>query len=320
MERREDVAGLAKALSRRELISGRDGRPVDLAARDRSEAAEALGRLACPEALPELEGALDDPVPPVRLAVVDALAQIALPESSELLGYAALSLSAAEDQPARERAVTALETRSLSVTSEVAQRLAVRTLEAPSDEWAFTRIIVLIRDSLDDDAIGTLCRQCLPALSGDDVAVRGRAERLLIELGPAVLDHLAPAFEDQALAARLVLVLGELRDARGTPILVEQLASADPTTRSAAAVALARVQDPRAIYALLGSTVDPVHEVRAAAIRALDAFGPVPAVMVVGQLLRGALTQGGADQAELITRLLESGPGSELHELRGNPS
>lgn len=318
LERRADVRGLIEALGRRDVTLDRYGQRIDLALWDRLGAAEALGRIAPPEAVPALSRAVEDPLAQVRLAALEALMRIEGPDAVKALADAALRLVAPEDGAVRERALGLLEARIEGASPQTVHHLAERTLQGSDDSQAFTHVVSLVAAKVGTGETGEHCRRCVERLRSADPGERERAARLLVALGPPVLDHLEPCFADPELAPAVARVFGELRDARGIPALLELLTSPDPATRSVAADALGHIQDPRATYALLASTVDSEHAVRAAAIRALDALGPMPAAMVVGQLLQGAFTPGAdqlSDRAADLVKRLTGGSESEVNDL-----
>jgi HEAT repeat protein len=307
LERRGDLDGLIAVLDRSDAAVGADGRRVDLAAIERARAAQALGRLGAEAAVSALTEALDDPVPGVRRAAVAALGAVPGSTALEPLCEAALRL----EGDAREIALDALEERLAEASPTSARRAADAVLATPGDAAVAEQITELVRPRLDDPALAALTRRCLRRLAGEDEDVRGRATRMLVQLGPAVLEHLTPSLGDPALAAHVAPVFGELRDARATPALIELLTADATDLRVAAARALERIQDPRATYALLASTTDPEHAVRAAALGALDALGPMPTVVAVGQLVEKALADGGpalTGEARDVVSLLTENP------------
>jgi hypothetical protein len=212
---------------------------------------------------------------------------------------------------AREIALEALAERLAEASPTAARRAADAVLATPGDAAVAEQITELLRARLDDRTLAALTRRCLGRLADEGEDLRERATRMLVQLGPAVLEDLTPALGDPALAGHVAPVFGELRDSRATPALIELLTDDATDLRVAAALALERIQDPRATYALLASTTDGEHAVRAAALRALDALGPMPTVVAVGQLVEKAMAEGGpalTGEARDVVSLLTTGP------------
>ncbi|WP_025322873.1 HEAT repeat domain-containing protein [Deferrisoma camini] len=119
---------------------------------------------------------------------------------------------------------------------------------------------------------------------GGDVA--REATRALVKLGagavPAILEA-APRL-DPAARLQAVLALGDIRDRRAGPLLVEALA--DPPTRSAAAWALGMLGDPAHAADLLPLLSDPDWRVRMEAARALGVLEAGGADAVLDRLRR----------------------------------
>jgi HEAT repeat protein len=310
LERRRDIAGLIDALGRSDAALDADGRRVDLAAVERVRAALALGRLADPAAVSALAEALDDPVPEVRRAAVAALSVMPGSTALEPLCQAALRLDPEAEGEARDIAIAAVAAELAEASPTTARRVADCVLATDGDAAAAARLTALLHARLDEPAVKQLCETGLRRAADADAGVRARATDLLTRLGPAVLGHLMPALDEPALAGHVAPVFGALRDSRATPALIDLLASDQIELRVVAARALEQIQDPRATYALLASTTDPDHAVRAAALHALDALGPMPTVVAVGQLVEKALAEGGpalTGEARDVVSLLTSG-------------
>ncbi len=88
----------------------------------------------------------------------------------------------------------------------------------------------------------------------DNAGARNSAIEALVLLGPASVDALLPllATKDPDERKFAVDVLGDIRDARAVPGLIEKLRDEDENVRVAAAEALGKVRDRRAVDALIG--------------------------------------------------------------------
>jgi hypothetical protein len=108
------------------------------------------------------------------------------------------------------------------------------------------------------------------------VSLRAEAARILSRVEKsrsifAIVEVLAKAVESNPspLGARLVEVLGDLRDPHPLPTLQNALRHDDPTVRFAAAIALGKIGDPTVFLPLIAALNDPDRVVLAAANRSL---------------------------------------------------
>jgi HEAT repeat protein len=122
-------------------------------------------------------------------------------------------------------------------------------------------------------------------LSASDWTVRAAAARELGKLGGRqATSALCGALRDPAaeVAREAATALGEIRDTPAVPSLAAVVLNADGyydgSVRTAAAEALAKFQDHRAVEALITAVYDSLAEVSQAAIRALGLIGDERAI------------------------------------------
>ncbi|MEA2125808.1 MAG: hypothetical protein QOI80_2590 [Solirubrobacteraceae bacterium] len=299
LERRGNVPGLAASMQVRDVVTGGGGR-VDLAAPTREAAAYALGRLDDPEATLALVAGLDDDDDRVRLAALEGLSGRLTPEAVTALADAALRWAgprtAALGGEARRALVELAETEG----NDVARRAAGRYLDGvPGDDELGGALVAELLVHADAAACTAIVTDAVGRLDGDDLRIGARAGRVLTALPDEGTGPLIAALDGNP-RSRAALVLGQLRDARATPALLELLTAKEPEIRATAAAALGMLQDPRSVQGLVQATADPEHAVRAAAIEALRQLGPAATIWGV---------------AGVMQHLVESGPEADVQKL-----
>jgi HEAT repeat protein len=227
------------------------------------------------------------PAPPAREQpiVLDLLlryrAMLRGPEAERITGYL-------EDQGYVEQAVEGLRSRNRWRRATSASLLGRMKSDA-----AVTALVGLMSDESDD--VRMTAARSLAAI-GDPAAVEALATALadssrwtattvaqdLIEMGPAAVPSLlkiasaansGEAGAHQA-AVTAVRVLGEIRDPRAEPVLIQLLEGAgDFNVRARAAAALGSVGGPLAPPALRDALRDGAWQVRAQAAASLGALG-----------------------------------------------
>jgi HEAT repeat protein len=88
----------------------------------------------------------------------------------------------------------------------------------------------------------------------DNAGARNSAIEALVQIGAPAVGFLLPLLDtdDPDVRKFIVDVLGDIRDARAVPRLIEKLKDADENVRVAAAEALGKIRDRRAVDALIG--------------------------------------------------------------------
>jgi HEAT repeat protein len=202
-------------------------------ASQRWEAAEGLGRLGDPRAVPALVEMLRDPHAFVRWAAAQALGQIGGETAIPLL----LTLVQDPDRLARRSAVDALG----HLDAEPARRALHRALHDPDP---------------------TVCRNAIEAVArqGDAGAVEALASLLDVRNDPWVRYSAAEA-------------LGVVGDHRAVAPLIEAVQDSRVLIRRVAVRALGLLRDSRAIQPLIQALKDPDPEVRLHAVDGLGRIG-----------------------------------------------
>jgi HEAT repeat protein len=252
--------------------------------------------------LPHLSSLLEDSAGPVRMAVIEVLA-----ESGDPAGMAVARERLAADSSAAVRA-TAIHALARSEPSTRREALA-RALADPDPDVRATAVEAL-PDGIDgmvdllgrafgdeDERVWRASLSHLAALPPRDLPVVWRAlrqaapakrEELVRALEAVDPDRLmelatsnarAPSQDDRALAVELAARDGSV-EASG--LVVSALEDPDPGVRRTAAAAMATLRAPAAVPALSRSLADPQAEVRIEAIRALGLIDDdtVPDVLI----------------------------------------
>jgi HEAT repeat protein len=130
-------------------------------------------------------------------------------------------------------------------------------------------------------------------LHAGDWTARATAARELGKLGNRrATSALCAALRDPAaeVAQAAAIALGEIRDKPAVPSLAAVVLNADEyydgTVRAAAAEALAKFQDHRAVEALIAAVYDSIAEVSQAAVRALGLIGDERAIDCLVSVVR----------------------------------
>jgi HEAT repeat protein len=274
----------------------------------RRAAAEALGKIGDPQAIPALLEALKDRDGDVRRAVADALGIIGDPQAIPAL------LEALKDENwwVHQAAMEAL--------GEIGDPAVPALMEALKNKdedmryaavgWALVKIgvpaIPALLEALKDEnrnvryvaanALGMIGnRQAIPALiqAIKDKDVRQAAARALGMSGdpqaiPALMEALKNKDEDMRYAAAVAWALGKIGDPQALPALLEALKAEEWQVRAAAARALGEIGDPQALPALLEALKDRDENVRQSATEALGEIGDPQALPVLLETLKAA--------------------------------
>ena len=128
------------------------------------------------------------------------------------------------------------------------------------------------------------------------------AVRALVRVGAPAVPHLLRALAVPAAAPRAAHALGEIGDARATPVLVGRLQGALPAARIAMIAALAAIGDERATRAVARFLSDPSPAVVAASLDALGTLGaPSVAAEIEALAERGPSEQRARALRALVT-------------------
>lgn len=267
LAKKGDLDGLAKVLSARDLVPGREGVLIDFAVPTRVHAVEVLAHVRDDRATALAADGLEDPDSRVRLAAVRTLA-VTDPqgEYDERLATALARWRADVDAPERIAALEVLTGRS---SPEQATRFVKALLSAePRDPVS----------AADQQAITALVADHGPALEplcvrlAGDLAEEPRAGDVLIAIGEDAVEALVSALRGPG-ARSAIAALAELRDSSAVEPLTGVITDANPELRAAAAQALGAIRDPQAAEALVRASLDPDPAVRDAAHGALERLG-----------------------------------------------
>lgn len=273
LRRKGDVEGLVRLLRERDLIVDSEGRAFDLAAPTRAAAALALGEHEGRRVVHALARALLDQEARVRAAALEAVARHPRPELCATLAWA-LTGWPAEHEELRERAVEVLVGREepwLAVFHAEALVDDPRGGELTAIEEGSLRRLAAVPDA--DDVLEAFARRLVGRLTPPSEQERRRAGSVLAALGPPAVDPLIDALDDPERRTAAAWALGRIRDRRAIGPLTHLLDDPDPALRVVAAVALGRVRHPGAAEALVRASLDERVEVRDAAQAALDEMG-----------------------------------------------
>ncbi len=235
----------------------------------RRDAAKALGKLKDVESVPDLIKAVQDPSKDVRKAAVEALGAIGDKQAIPVLQQAL------EEYHTREAAIYAL----ASVGTPQAFDILIKTVDFDNDYY-LTRIVrrtgvsaipLLLRicrgqgiwKSLYEDAVEAIKNLDQPAidtlqhsLQDPDAKIRRIAVEILSEFGPTAFDALQAAMGNQDLFVRksAAMALAKLNDPRTIPGFRKALLDEDHEIRLAAAVALGKMGQKEAVPIVLGES------------------------------------------------------------------
>jgi HEAT repeat protein len=246
--RRATAAALALTLAlsgaaRADRVAHFMGRLESSSFKVRFQAAYILGILRDPRAIPNLIKALRDPHYAVRAASAVALGKLGGPLAAVSLVTAIAdaepwvraevvrALGILKERDAWTKIVASLEDIDLGVRVE-----AVRSLGRMGEKGAVLALAGIIEKGLDDDELADEARRSLRKLAS---AVDIEEMIFLLKAG-----------SDRHQRARAAVVLGELRDERAMPVLIEMLLDKEPYVRGQCALALGALGDRNALEAL----------------------------------------------------------------------
>ncbi len=268
-----EAAGPADLPSPEEVSSWRDDALTDLLGRlgstqasQRWEAAEGLGELGDPRAIPALVQALRDPHAFVRWAAARAIGRIGGEEAVALL----LPLLQEDDPLVRRSAADAL---GYLDTPDVRQALR-RALRDPDPSVRRNAIEAVARLG-DREAVGILAAVLT---SSDDLWIRYSAAE----------------------------ALGLVGDHRAIAALIEVAQDRQVLLRRVAARSLGRLRDSRAITPLVHALRDPDPQVRLHAVEGLGRLGHEMLIPELERLLQDSASVFGQKVGEAARRAIEA--------------
>jgi len=289
LRRKRRLDGLHEALRYGELVADDDGVEWDVGVPVRVEAAEALADFEPGDVSADLAEALGDPVPAVRIAVIETLAKLGTPTAVEPLVDCAIGWPDGDGEVA-QRALELLVSWELEGTPQV---MVERLLEPGSpplaeDEHRDALERLLGADPRGADARDAVADQAVGALRDpDDERTEGRAETILGWLGPSVADRVLGPLSDGGVSPALIRAAGLLGDARIVEPVIGRLSSDDPEMRRSAASAAGALNHTLAVPALLAATQDAEQPVRDAASAALNRMGMAAVIAGLAEIVRG---------------------------------
>jgi HEAT repeat protein/beta-lactamase regulating signal transducer with metallopeptidase domain len=222
----------------------------------REAAAQALGRIANPMAIPELVKALDDPQPRVQEAALDALSEFerGVPEAP------VQRMLASTDADMRQRAVQIL----MSMRARGALP-AITALVSDAEAGVRQSAIQAIQEMGNPSAASAV----MPALGDRDADVRQAGVQALMQLGGTIPDAaLDKLLQDSDADVRQATVqyIGERRVTTKTTQLIRLLDDPSGDVREAAAEALTEARTPESHAALRRALTNADADVRRIAV------------------------------------------------------
>jgi HEAT repeat protein len=258
----------------------------------RQKAAEALGRSKSSRAVEPLISALNDPDFGVQASAATALGEIKDPRAVEPLMTAirdAVKYGQATKGPDDVYSITDQQRSRLDVAQKSADALG--NLGAPS----LNVLMAAFKDKdLNGYAAPGLVKMGAPAVDAlvaamhdADADVRWEATNALGEIkDPRAVPALLEALQVKDIQWHAALALGKIKDARAVEPLIAALQNKDAEYREQVASALGELKDPRADTALTAALKDPEPKVLHAAANALGLINDPQAVNVLLTALR----------------------------------
>ena len=284
----------------RETATDDDGAEWDLTSQIRVEAVEALARSDDPTVVGDLADALDDPMPSVRLAAVDAIAAVGMPVGVEQLVECAIDGDGGNDELAGRALEVLTSWRVEGVAELLAERLLDRDEEPLDDDHRDALDGLLEADPRGAAARGAVAERIVASLEGNrDADSEARGAQILRWLGAPGVDSVLAALADGRVQPALVRAAGRLGDARAIDPIVRGLGNRDPAVREAAATAAEALNHTGAVPALLAATQDAEQPVRDAASAALNRMGT--AAVIAGLAALARLDGVAATSGEVLT-------------------
>jgi|CZKF01.1.fsa_nt_gi HEAT repeat protein len=258
----------------------------------RQHAAEALGRSKSSRVVAPLIAALNDPDPGVQGSAAMALGQIQDSRAVQPLMAtfkAAVKDGQATKGPDDQYSVTDQQRSRLDVAQKAADALG--NLGAP----ALDGLMAAFKDKdLNGYAAPGLVKMGAPAVDAlvaamkdPDADVRWEAANALGEIkDPRAVPPLLEALQAKDLQWHAAYALGKIKDPRAVEPLIAALQNKDAEFREQVASALGEIKDPRADAALIAALKDPEPKVLHAAANALGLINDPQAVNILLTALR----------------------------------
>jgi HEAT repeat protein len=290
--RKSEIERLVEALSYEELAYDEENRVVDLGARTRAEALEAIAELGDEQAFDAVAVLLEDPVPWVREAAVRVAASLNAERARDTLIQGVISWPEPPYGEARVEAFRVLQDLAdESVPALFVEAVASSNGSTVLDGITRSAIVEMASDperGADPDEIVGLLMDMLRRADGN----RRNLEILLAWLGEYSVHDLVDGLDDPDVRGSAAVVLGALRESRAVPGLVRCLDDDRADIRLASARALGDIRDVRGVEGLMRAVSDPDFEVRREAQEALDALGTVGVVAGVSAVLQLVMNKG----------------------------
>jgi HEAT repeat protein len=249
-----------------------DGRPEAAEpTQRRARAAAALVGVTDPRVDEALLEAMEQDVPAVRAAAVEALRPTPDARIIDALSRAALGWHLDSLQRARRTALQRLESLARTAPELVIDRFVTvfLTVESTASRAEESGVVQRVARATSPDGRDRMMRTAARALVADAVW-EARARRLLSVFPATSLEVLTPALDHAVYHAPVSRALGEGGDVCAIPCLMELLRSPSADGRMSAAIALGEIGDPRPTRELTRLLGDPDALVQDAAGKALD--------------------------------------------------
>lgn len=275
-----------RAMSYEDVVTGRDGRPIDLGARTRAAAAAELVGFDGPGVEAALVQGMRDPEEEVRLAAIRAFGQRGGSSAIDPLLAATVGWTDPELEVSRAAALEEL----AALRARDVPRRAATELIARSEELGDGDLVVLpvLTGAIGPDLVRVTIDVLIAHLGEGPASTRAR--KLLVPFAPTCVEPLVGALADPARRREAALTLGEIHDSRAVePLSTLVLDGAEPAERAAAAWALGEIRDPAAVEPLLRATRDADYGVRTEAIAGFDKLGNAAITVAIGGIVRQAL-------------------------------
>jgi len=263
----------------------------------RKKIVQVLGKIQDQYVSKTLIGALNDEDILVQCAAIEALGErkdaLAVEPLSALLRHkkskiqqaAQVALSKIVKNMKDSQAVEPL-LNILQSKDHFTRSLAIGALADTKDTRAVEPLIGILKDQDANGraeaakALGNIrdSRAILPlidALSDNDSLISDNAAKALVEIGSPAVEPLILAFQDRDVnrRAKIVNILGKIKDNRAVMLLIDAIIDKSRIVRSQAAIALGNIKDPCAISPLINALHDRNAHVREVVSKALVEIG-----------------------------------------------
>lgn len=261
---------------RREVVPLLEDGLLDSSALVRAKAAESLGWVGVGAYSPALSHALKDPVPSVRIAALNAVAE----RKDHRMLEAVTDIAHSEEGPVQVFALAAL--IQLGKESALAELLDATTLPDPEIRMAAVGALGRLRHP-------SILKTLSQAVYDPHPSVRAFAAGALGEFGnPAGASALMQGVVDDSPEVRALAAasLGRLGLASARSLLWQTIQDPDPLVRAGALEGLLRLGDGKAMLVAMDLAKHPDPSVRGAVARAMGRAGYARGLSLIEQLTR----------------------------------